>query len=71
MTEQNIDRWLAKMIDQDDYFIMFGKLKGEKLSNAVLDDPEYLDWILGEDFPKAVHEIIEFALGDSPEPREE
>lgn len=71
MTEPRIDRWLKETDDQKDYYLMFGKLAGEKLSDVVLDDPDYLQWVLDNDFPKAVHEIIEFALGDSPEPEEE
>ena len=65
MTEQRIDKWLVETEDQNDYIFQFGKLAGQKLSDVVLDDPKYLDWMLGEDFPKAVHEIIEFALGDN------
>jgi protein involved in sex pheromone biosynthesis len=71
MTEQRIDKWLIETDDQNDYIFNFGNHSGEKLSDIVLDEPDYLVWMLENDFPKAVHEIIEFALADSPEPEKE
>ncbi len=43
-----------------DYECCFGKKhRGELLSAIVEEDPEWLEWIADNDFPKAVIELIE------------
>ena len=45
--------------DGGDYRCMFGKKhKGEWLAGIAEEDPQWLEWILTEDFPDEVHELI-------------
>lgn len=49
----------------------FGKHGGQPLKEIATEYPDYLLWILGEDFPPDVCEIVEKALdGEFPEPPE-
>lgn len=46
--------------DPEDYECVFGnKHYKERLSEIALDDPEWLEWILENDFPQEVHNFIE------------
>ena len=47
----------------------FGKHSGKQLREIVYNDPDYLSWMAGADFPKEVRCIVSDALnGKFPEP---
>lgn len=41
----------------------FGKYKGRTVRELVLDDPDYVEWIIREDFPEDTRAILRNALG--------
>ena len=46
-----------------DYICEFGKKhRGEYLSEIAEDDPDWLEWICGQDFPAEVIELIESVI---------
>jgi DNA polymerase-3 subunit epsilon len=67
------DRWVdnqGKLIWlNDEATFNFGKHKGESLQNIVSSAPDYLQWLLGKDFPNDFLTIIREALqGNIPIP---
>jgi DNA polymerase-3 subunit epsilon len=65
----NLDREGKLRWVDNEVTINFGKKKGEKVRDLVIDDPNYLKWILRGDFPRDTKEIIEDAIaGKWPAP---
>ena len=50
-------RWIDNEVT-----INFGKKKGEKVRDLVIDDPNYLKWILRGDFARDTKQVIEDAI---------
>lgn len=61
MTEQSaLGRYFKpiKIGKATDYEFQFGKYKGALLSDILNDDWEYIKWILHQDFPPEVNELL-------------
>ena len=41
------------------WIVAFGKYEGEFLSDVVDTDPEYVEWLLSQQIPEPVREVIE------------
>lgn len=65
----NVDRSGRLRWVDGEITINFGKKQGKKVSDLVLEDAKFLQWILRSDFPRDTQEIIKNALaGKWPEP---
>lgn len=54
----------GKFVRRDGEIVFnFGKKKGRKLADIARDEPDYLRWMLGSDFPDDVRAIVKEALG--------
>lgn len=55
---------MQKLLD-DDRNLLFGKYYGQNLYEVVVDDPDYLTWLLRKgDLPQDVADEIEEALNN-------
>jgi hypothetical protein len=58
-------------LDGKDAGLGFGKHKGFKLSEIYATDPGYLVWMLGEDFPAELKDVIEHIRSEARKRRKE
>ena len=53
-----LKRYLESLSDGD-YIIRFGKHEGERLSDVIRSDYDYIDWVVWKaEFPECVQETI-------------
>jgi len=45
-----------------DFEVVFGKHRGIMLQRAISGDARYFDWVITQNFPNVVHEIVYAAL---------
>lgn len=47
------------LIDSLEYVFTFGKYNGNKLSDVLIDDPKYIEWLLDNEVVEFTEEILE------------